>query len=407
MLLVNALKTVCDLLLCFTFAALIESYSEAWLLTGTVLLLGFLSSLILQKTNGSAAAKVLCGLMPALSFLAVQSFAEAVITAVILAFFFVLTLAGANRIHYEEYKYWFAFPAVPVIIVFFVCLGKWPIRPMAAVCAGLYLFLGILVLRRKRMGAGAGLKLRAANMAELAGIVVFAVLASLLLYLILSHSGRVLEVLLLPFGFLFNAMISLTKWLINLFMPLFMKMVPPPEETVSPTQDGGIVSETLPTDPREELIYSGAEALIRVMAVILALAFLAYILYRLYKMIRSSRMEGSGDAAAVEEGREEAPRSRRHGIKRKKFGKTSNNEKIRTIYKDYLFYVRSRGVRIDRQTTSEDVLDAADRMTASGEAERLRELYIRARYHNSEEMSDEEVEEAKKLLAFIRERTER
>ena len=94
MLLVNALKTVCDLLLCFTFAALIESYSEAWLLTGTVLLLGFLSSLILQKTNGSAAAKVLCGLMPALSFLAVQSFAEAVITAVILAFFFVLTLAG-------------------------------------------------------------------------------------------------------------------------------------------------------------------------------------------------------------------------------------------------------------------------------------------------------------------------
>ena len=58
------------------------------------------------------------------------------------------------------------------------------------------------------------------------------------------------------------------------------------------------------------------------------------------------------------------------------------------------------------QTTSADVLEAAGRLPASGEAERLRELYIRARYHHSEKMSNAEVEEAKTLLANIREQVE-
>ena len=70
MLVVNALKTVCDLLLCFTFAALIGPYSESWLLMGVVLALGFLSTLILQKTDGSLLARILCGLLPALGLYA-------------------------------------------------------------------------------------------------------------------------------------------------------------------------------------------------------------------------------------------------------------------------------------------------------------------------------------------------
>ena len=64
MLTVNALKTVCDFLLCFTFATLIGSYGEAWPVIGAVLMLGFASSLILQKTSGTLPARILCGLLP-------------------------------------------------------------------------------------------------------------------------------------------------------------------------------------------------------------------------------------------------------------------------------------------------------------------------------------------------------
>ena len=76
------------------------------------------------------------------------------------------------------------------------------------------------------------------------------------------------------------------------------------------------------------------------------------------------------------------------------------------IYREYLRYVRIRGVEIGRQTTSADILEASDRLAAPGEAERLRALYIQARYHHSAEMSDAEVEEAKTLLAMIRQQAE-
>ncbi len=406
MLLVNAVKTVCDFLLYFSFASLIAAYSGAWPLMGLILLLAFLSSLILQKTRGTLPARILCGLLPALGLFAARSLAEAVITAIILAFYFVLTLAGKNEIHYEDYKYWYGFPAVPVIVLFVICIGKWPVRPAAVVCAALYLFLGVLVLRRKRMGAGAGLKLRLLNLAELAGLAVFAVLASVLIYTGMRYSGRIVETVLLPFGLLLNALVYLLDRFIGLFKNSLPEEPLTPEETDIPVQENVIYDEPIPSDPRDETVFPQVEMMLRILLILLALAFLAYLLYRFCRMIRNTRTAGSGGAEAIEEGAEESLGPRRLRWKRKKLSGPSNNEKVRMIYKEYLFHVKYSGVEIARHTTSEDVLAASGSLTAPGEAQRMRELYIRARYHNSEEMSDAEVEEAKTLLAHIREELE-
>ena len=63
-------------------------------------------------------------------------------------------------------------------------------------------------------------------------------------------------------------------------------------------------------------------------------------------------------------------------------------------------------VDIVRQTTSEDVLEASEGKTDIDRAKQLRELYIRARYQDAEEMSAEDVEHAKALLADIRQEIE-
>jgi len=405
MLTVNALKTVCDLLLGFSFAALFNACSQSWLLIGSILALGFISSLILQKSSGALPVRSFCAVLPALGLFAARGLPETLFAAVVLAFYAVVTLSGRSEICYEDYQYWFGFPALPVAVVFVICFSQWPIRPAATVCSAAYHFLGVLVLRRKRMGPGAGVKLRAVNLTEQVCVVGFAILASILLYAGIRHSARLVEALMLPFGLLFNAVVFLLDRFICLFKPMLAEEPLIPEETENIVLEDLTNAETLPTDPRDETVYAGVETLVHILAILLALAVLAFLLYRLYKMLRRTRPEGTA-AGTIEEGEGERLGFRWDRRKRRKLAGLSNNEKIRRLYRDYLAYVRIRGVEIARQTTSADVLEAAERLPASGEAQRLRELYIRARYHDSEEMSDAEVEEANALLTRIREHFE-
>ena len=53
-----------------------------------------------------------------------------------------------------------------------------------------------------------------------------------------------------------------------------------------------------------------------------------------------------------------------------------------------------------------DVLASSERMVEHEKATQMRELYIRARYHDSEEMGNDEVKLARALLADIREQVE-
>ena len=402
MLTVNALKSVTDLFLCFTLASLFGAFGDPWLLIGAVTALAFVSSLILQKTKGAFPAKILCALIPALGLFASRNLFQVIATLVVLSFHAVMIFSAGNRIHYDDYKYWFGIPAVPVTVVFIICFGEWPIRPAATVCAAAYLFLGVLVLRRKRMGDGANLKLRFVNFSELALAVAVPVLLSLLLYLLISHSGSVLEVVALPFGYLLRGVTYVVQQIFNLFKPPEEVETPTPVETETVTGEATVVPEAGETAARDDTVYNGIESAVQIIMIVLALAALAFVLYRIYKMIRKARTKDD-DTVIFEEGKKEVQRTRRRPKKRKKAAILSNNEKVRAIYTNYLYYLKNHGVEITRHSTSEDVLEAAE-AASPDVAERLRALYIRARYNDAEEMSDAEVEEAEKLLAEIRKR---
>ena len=316
MLLVDALKTVCDLLFCFSFAALFSAFADAWLLMGVILALGFLSSLILQKSGGTLWARLVCGLLPALGLFAAQSETQALIAAVVLAFYFVLTISGRSRIHYEDYKYWFGFPAVPAAVLFVVCATQWPIRPAATVCSALYLFLGVLVMRRKRMGAGAPLKLRALNLAELVGVVVFGVLAFVLLFEALKYSEKALEILMLPFAWLFQAMVYLFELFGNLLVSMQPEATPAPSPTASVTPSPLPESGNALPDPGSEAAYAWVAVLGKIVLILLALAILAGLLRLFFKMLQKLRPKAADDAEAYEEGEAEPLRFGR--AKRKK-----------------------------------------------------------------------------------------
>ncbi len=405
MMLTNALKTLCDFLLFFAFAALIDAYNGTWLLIGAIMALAFLSSLILQKTGKILPIRIICGLLPVLGLGLAQNNTEILITAVILVFYALQTFAGINEVYYEEYKYWFGIPAIPVIFLFITCLGIWPKRQESVVCAGLYLFLGVLVLRRKRMGAGTGVKHGFLNFAELAAVTLFGPLAGAAILLLLVYSHKVLDVLLLPVGLIINLFAFLLSPLGYLKAPEPAKVEKAPDSAV---EEASLVIEKAmgPPDPAMDTSpYELLEVIGRWLLLILIAAIVIYLFIWLVRAVKNY-LAKDFTRADIEEGKEFVPGIRKRFRRKKKAAVLSNNEKIRQIYKDYLFYISVHGVDINQEMTSKEVVAASDGNASHEMEEKLRELYIRARYREREELSDQEVKQAKELFNIISETIE-
>jgi HEPN domain. len=60
-------------------------------------------------------------------------------------------------------------------------------------------------------------------------------------------------------------------------------------------------------------------------------------------------------------------------------------------------------VRIQKDSTSQEILDEAETSGLSPAAQRLRELYLKARYDDDSKVSREDVQEAQRCLQQIRE----
>ncbi len=407
MILVNALKTACDFLLFLSFAAILKPYSNAWVLIGIVTSLAFISSVMLQKTNGDMPLRIICGLFPAVGLLAADNLSQTLITIPVLVFYITLTIEGRTEIHYEDYKYWFGIPAVPVIVLFAITLSEWPVRPTATVCAGLYLLFGVLVLRRKRIGNGAGKKLRVVNAVELTTIAAVGMLSGAFVYTALPYGKKFFEVLLLPIAFLFH----LPVYLVGLLGELVTKVQ---EEEPIPQREGesGIKSDfsqyqEVLKETGTDTGYAWADEIAKWLLIILALVIAIYILYSFGKVFQGFLAGKDTDEKEIEETSEQPRRLLRNRKKRgKKESLLTNNEKIRQYYKEYLFLVKNFGVTVAEQTTSEEVMTQSAGLAAYDQGEELRALYIRARYRDAEQLSDAEVTTAKALLDEIREEIE-
>ncbi len=402
MALVNAIEAICDLLPYFAVASLFSAYSDAWAATGAALLLAALSSLIMEKADG-AVARILCGLLPALSLFAARSTAQILFTAPAVLIWLVIVLSGKTKIHYEDYKYSFGIPALFALILLLVNMSRYlsdmPFSLISVICSASYLFLGVCVLRRKRSGAGTNLTSKLMNGAELAASAIFGVLALAAFLLLLKVLWKLFEMLFLPGGLILGAVGALLGWIASIFN------VENNEELTAPETDfdtGPAVIE--PAETAAETVakdYTAAETAQKIIAyviIIAAIAGAAFLVYLAVKRIKAARRAKDPDYEATL--RERRPRSK--AAKKKLRASPTNNDRVRKIFREYLSYIRNSGVNVALQTTSEEALDASKKLADSKEAEELRLIYIRARYDGKEELSDEEVRRADELWSVIR-----
>lgn len=79
----------------------------------------------------------------------------------------------------------------------------------------------------------------------------------------------------------------------------------------------------------------------------------------------------------------------------------SNEEKIRRIYRQFLSFTSSMGVKISPNMTSEEIIDALNARVNKAEAEALRNIYIGVRYDDFSKPTDEDVRIAKEAMKKI------
>ena len=246
---------------------------------------------------------------------------------------------------------------------------------------GAFLLLSILALRAGRAGNMKSGRWQAGN-------------AGLLLLPIVGAAG-VGMLLMVGFG-------ALMDWLRELFADSGMPVVArstqepmlvdhhfrrPPLETTTGTP--------VPYDRVEDLTKKPVLAQVQAMdwkwillgaVLLLALAILLW-------MLLGNKNKVKPEEEGLEMVLEGEPRNRGRRLRRRWVKDESNAGKVRELYRQYLGYLRAKGVSLDQSETSEDVSEEARSVT--GDDAVLREIYRKARYDREGAVSDEDLARAK------------
>ena len=121
--------------------------------------------------------------------------------------------------------------------------------------------------------------------------------------------------------------------------------------------------------------------------------------YLVLKHVRRNQPLKEGAELYYDETEEDLPeKKRRRGKNQPVLG---NARQLRRIYQTYLEFVNQRGLSIRKTDTSAEILERAKKIQDSPQAERLRELYIAARYGDPKAITRQQVEEAQACLEEI------
>lgn len=263
-----------------------------------------------------------------------------------------------------------------------------------------FLVLGIIAMRRMQMGAEMGLNWQVRNLLSVVGFPLLAVAASLGLFLILRFSHQALSFILAPVG----------RFFIWLFGLLFPAVAPKAAETVVPGNvqlNSAAIALELDSDGigRDKFDSDGSNyynMLIEHAAGIGAWIILGILLLLVFWLIwnHAKRNRPEEEDELLYEETEAAPGKGRR--RRNKIPLLAGNARqLRRIYKTYLEYKRAAGMHVQPSDTSAEILERDPDSADSGNAAKLRELYIAARYGNPSAVTHEQVLEAQACLEQI------
>lgn len=265
-----------------------------------------------------------------------------------------------------------------------------------------FLFFGMLAMREMQMNAKMGTSWRLMNAATVIGIPALAIGSSVLLYYLLHSLQPVVSFLFRPIG-------SFLMWLFGrLFPGTSDDLLPTPMPTATPRPTPALVIESghegrAVVEDNIEPNWLKPEALDKAAQlggyVVLAVLVL-FAVYVVVRYVRLNRVVTSNGDYLYEETEEALPKRKKRAAQTERV--SGNAQQVRRIYRKYMELMRENGVRIQKDSTSLDILDEAELLNLSPSAKRLRELYLKARYAEGGSVTREDVQEAQRCLQEIR-----
>lgn len=386
---VNVFKTISDILLYLTFVSLLPAFENSWLLFISLLALGALAAFINDKSD-SIIVKIISAVLPTASLAFMQE-GQLFFLVLILGYLFIVMITGHNDIDYQQYRYFFGLPAVAVTAAVFVFITSSLENRIPMLFGSLYLLIGTIVLRRKRMGTNVDNKASLYNSFEVITIVLSVTVVCMILYAGLSHSQKIFEIVTLPIAMVIRGLITVLVFLGR----MLVKAVKPDEPVdINPQTTDEIYDEIFnPDEIIDNVDGTNVNFVIileRIILIILAIAIIALVLYFLYTLVKNLNKNADDEEYTEANGVESVQRTKH---KRERVD-ASNRQQVRKIYRDFLFSANRKGVPVDKQTTSEDILNN-ELYAGNPDARILREIYIKARYQTDSLVSDEDVIKAK------------
>ena len=344
--------------------------------------------LVLVRIKSKALRAVLA-LLPALCLLFAKTTMQYVAIGVAVGYYLLFAVSGLSEMELWTYRsIYTAMLVVNVFALIILLIGGFAGLGSVLFCL-LFIGLGALTLRKMRMGASMSFKW---NMSNLTGVVVpvlAAIGASVVVYYILVGIMYLLSLIIVP----------------NIAIADKPEFGSGHRESVSISinQDAYVMQEIGEAEEEDLMSKIFKENFLDKMD----LSFLKYVLLGVVALVvfilvfRYLRMgRRRSDKEAQYEDVETGPSSKR--ARRRKQKVSSNAQKVRKIYREYLFYLSGKGVFTSGPRTSAEILDDAKKVSGSSSNDELRDIYIKARYGGAEAVTDEDVAFAKRKLDDIK-----
>lgn len=394
----DVFKLLCDVFLYLTVFSAIGPFSSCYVFMVLIMVLPFICHYISRRA-GNAAVNVICGLIPFVSMLALKGTAQYVAGLIILLYLFYETAFDKNHISHELYKYLFGFPAILVLVFLFIWISSGMKNYLPVVFGRLYLITGVIVLRRKRMGLGVDARGSILNSLSVITPVAAAVAVILVSYGLLISSGGIVQILLLPIGLILRGLIYITM-MVGTFLAAHGRV----DELLDWNAVDSVYEQIITVDePVTEIAEEGSDVMFalwqKIALIALAVIILGLIIYAAVRFVRSIT-QSNDEEVSYESGNGVEVITRRK--KKKQKAVMNNRQLVRNTYREFLQYARRHGISLRKQTTSADII-SENFFRNNDNAAALREIYIKARYSDGSDISEEDVRKARIYLKNITE----
>lgn len=254
----------------------------------------------------------------------------------------------------------------------------------------LYAFTGVFLMRQLRLGADGSREDQLRNNIEM--VIVLAAIIILTAVIVAAEQTvqdlitALLNVILVLAGVIPMVIHELISWLLR-DNGAYIEAVESARQEVTETAPRVTYQDlqgVLQSQQPEESGYPWW------LAVLLLVGMSVLMVYLLRILSRESGSRGRRSNQALLE--EDAPR--------KKEKRRSNRSRVRRIYRDYLKLVRRKGLKLETDQTSQDIMERSSRDLQKAAEGQLRQIYLKARYDLSAQITREDVDQAK--LAYHR-----